>query len=293
MLEARPDTPAAYVGIAEAKLELSALGGHLDIELYADEAHALLDRALELDPDNADAWLRKAELHLLADWEIDRAEQAYLRAIEFDPDDPTPYLPYSEFLLTLGEFERAEQVLERLREADPASYRFANMSYVYYLRGELERALAEVRRLITSEPESDYYPRMLHRIALVLGEDELAFEQLRTLFAKAGIDPERIGAYAQIYRRDGLAAVFARLLDDRFEGNIGHYLPPISWARFAILAGREDEAYRWLDQAVEERQPQALLLNVDPIYWPLGGDPRFEAILDRLPQRAGDPRSGD
>lgn len=293
VLERYPGTADAYLGIAEAKLELSALGGHLDLELYADEAHALLDRVIELDPGNSEAWLRKAELHVLADWKLDLAEQAYLRAIELEPDDPANYLSYSEFLLMLGEFGRAEDVLERLRMANPAWYQFVNMSYVYYMRGEMERALAEVRRLMTSEPESDYARRMLHRIALLLGEDELAFEQLVSLMRKAEIDEARISEYSDLYRSSGLDAVFGRFLDDRLEANIGHYVPPMSWARYAIQAGRHDEAFRWLDEAVDERQPQVLLLSVDPYYLPLRNDPRFKELLDRLPQRTGDPESAD
>lgn len=288
ILERDPDSAAAYLGIAKAKLELSALGGRLDIELYADEVHALLDRVLELEPGNAEAWLRKGELYLLADWEIGLAEQAFLRAIELEPGDPRHYLPYSEFLITLGEFERAEEVLQRLREANPAWYQFVNMSYVFYMRGELERALAEVRRLVASEPESDYHHRMLHRVALALGDYELAFEQLLALMRKAGMNEERIGEYTRLYRQQGTARLFGRFLADRLEVNIGHYVPPISWARYAVVAGDHDAAFRWLEEAVAERQPQVLLLNVDPAYLPLRNDPRFEALLDRLPKRASD-----
>ena len=289
VLERQPDSAAAYLGIAEAKLQLSALGGHLDIELYADEVHALLDRVLELEPGHAKAWLRKAEVHLLADWDFDRSEKAFLQAIRHAPDDPTNYLHYSEFLLTLGEFESAEEVLQRLREANPAWYQFVNMSYVYYMRGELERALAEVRRLVASEPESDYHHRMLHRIALVLGDRELAFAELLTLLRKAPVDQERIEQYAELYRQEGIAALFGQFLAERFAANVGHYVPPLSWARYAVVAGQHDAAFHWLEEAIAERQPQVLLLNVDPVYLPLRNDPRFRALLDRLPKRAGDP----
>lgn len=292
VLNQDPDAVAAYLGIAQAKMELSALDGHLDIELYAEEVHALLDRVLALDPANTDAWLRKGELYLLADWDIDRSEQAFLRALELDPDNPMSYLPYSELLLTLGEFERAEEVLNGLRRTNPASYRFVNMTFVYYMRGELERALAEVKRLIMSEPESRYFQRMLLRITLLLGEDDLAFEQLTTLMMDAGIDESRIARYAEVYRQRGMAAVFARLLEERLEANIGHYIPPLSWARYAIHADRHEAAFRWLNAAVDERQPAVLLLNVDPIYLPLRNDPRFRELLDRLPPRAGNPIAG-
>lgn len=293
ILEHRPGSARAYLGIAEAKLELSALGGRLDLELYAEEAHALLDRAIALDPDNARAWLRKAELHFLADWDIDAAERAYLRAIELEPENPENYLPYSELLLTLGEFERAEEVLQQLRRADPAWYRFLNMSYVYYMRGELERALAETRRLMNSEADSDAYRKMLHRLTLLLGDDESAFAELEFLMQAEGLGDERIAEFRGVFDREGLPAVFGRLLDESLELNVGHYLPPIAWGRYAIVAGRREEALHWLNRAVDERQPQVLLLDVDPHYLPLRHDPEFRALLARLPERAGEPRNSD
>ncbi|WP_405238118.1 winged helix-turn-helix domain-containing protein [Lentisalinibacter orientalis] len=293
VLEEHPGAIGAYLGIAEAKLDLSGLTGHLDIELYADEVHALLDHVLEVDPDNARAWLRKAELHWLADWDLQAAEHAYLRAIEFDPDEPGSYLAYSEFLLSLGEFERSEAILQHLREIDPAWYRFVNMTFVYTMNGELERALAETRRLMNSEPDSESYRRMLHRLGLLLGDDEMAFDQLVLLMREANVAEEKIAEYTELYRQRGMPALFGQLLDDRPKRNIGHYIPPISWARYAVVAGRPGEAFRWLNEAVDERQPQILLVNVDPHYLPLRNDPRFAELLNRLPQRAADPTNSE
>ncbi|MGK7296993.1 MAG: winged helix-turn-helix domain-containing protein [Candidatus Wenzhouxiangella sp. M2_3B_020] len=293
VLEHRPGTTEAYLGIAEAKLNLSGLEGHLDIELYAEEVHALLDRVLELDPDNARAWLRKAELYWLADWDLGAAEHAYRRAIELAPEDPRNYLPYSEFLLSLGEFERSEAVLEQLRRADPAWYRFINMSFVYTMRGEYERAVAETRRLMNSESESGHYRRMLHRLGLLQGDARMAFDQLEILMREADIEEERIAEYGEIYRQQGLQALFERMLEERLEANVGHYVPPISFARYAVTAGRHDDAFRWLDEAYEQRQPQILMVNVDPHYLSLRNDPRFARLLDRLPRRVGDPKSGN
>jgi DNA-binding winged helix-turn-helix (wHTH) protein/Tfp pilus assembly protein PilF len=293
VLDENSDNVDALLGIAEAKVELSGTAGYLDIELYADEVHALLDRALELDPANARAWRRKAQILFLADWSIEAAGQAYRRAIEAEPNDPMGYLHYTEYLLTLGEFDQAEAVVREMRNVNPGWYRYENMSYVHYMRGELGQSLAEARRLINSEPESDYAKRMLHRSALLLGETDLAFEQLVVLMRDAGLDPAQIDDYTRVYRSQGMAALFGRLLEERFESNIGHYVPPISWARYAVTSGRNDAAFRWLDEAVDERQPQVLLLNVDPHYLPLRNDPRFGELLDRLPQRAGDPTSED
>ena len=133
----------------------------------------------------------------------------------------------------------------------------------------------------------------MHRAALLLPDEELAAETLFELMREAGLPEQRIANYQEILRQHGLAAVFNRLLDDRVENNLGHHRPPIAWARYAVVAGRHDEALHWLEEAERERQPQVMLINVDPHYLPLRSTPRFQALLERLPIGAGDPPAAD
>lgn len=283
IIEGRPDFVDAYLGIAQAKLQLSALNGFREIELYADEIHALLDHVLTMEPDNAQAWLRKAEIAFLADWDLDAAEAAYRKAIEYGPDDAQSYLSLTEFLITRGEFERAELVMTELRRRNPSHYQHLNMSFVYLMRGELELALAEARRLLNSEAESDGYQKIIHRSALLLGYDELAFSALKEILRDQQFTAETVASWEAIYRGNGIASLFRHFLAEKVETNIGHYRPPIAWARYAVTAGDLDAAVEWLGRAIDERQPQALFMGVDPHYLPLRSDPRFQALLDRLP----------
>jgi predicted Zn-dependent protease len=50
----------------------------------------------------------------------------------------------------------------------------------------------------------------------------------------------------------------------------------------AAAAGRRDEAFRFLDQAIDRRSPNVLWLRVDPRVDPLHSDPRFDALLSRI-----------
>lgn len=283
VIDGRPDFVDAYLGIAQAKLQLSAGNGFRELELYADEIHALLDHVLALEPDNARAWLRKAELALLAEWDLNAAEAAYRKAIEYGPDDPQNYLSLTEFLITRGEFQHAEQVLTQLRMRNPSHYQYLNLSFVYLMRGELELALAEARRLLNSEAESDSYHKMIHRSALLLGDHELAFSTLKEIARDQRVAAQTVDLWEEIYRGNGIESLFGHLLAERFETNIGHYQPPIAWARYAVTAGDIDAAFEWLARSIDERQPQALLMRVDPHYLPLRNHPRFQALLDRLP----------
>ncbi|MCW8196035.1 tetratricopeptide repeat protein [Proteobacteria bacterium 005FR1] len=283
IIDEQPGFIDAYLGVAEAKLNLSASRDFSDLSLYAEEAHALLDHVLSQEPENARAWLRKAEVSLLADWQPEAAEAAYRNAIRFAPSDPENHLAYSEFLLMQGRFDESEQVLTELRNLNPSYYRYINMSFVYLMRGELEQALAETRRLLNSEANAASYHRMSHRIGLLLDDPELAFGSLSVLLREQEALAASLDEYEALYRREGIEALFQRFLDEKLQANIGHYRPPIAWARYALVAGDEEAALKWLGRAIDERQPQALLMRVDPHYLPLRNHPGFQSLLERLP----------
>jgi hypothetical protein len=46
--------------------------------------------------------------------------------------------------------------------------------------------------------------------------------------------------------------------------------------------GELDQAFEWLDRAYEEQDWFLVWLEVDPMYDPLRGDPRFATLLDRM-----------
>jgi DNA-binding winged helix-turn-helix (wHTH) protein/Tfp pilus assembly protein PilF len=279
-----PDYLDAYLGIAQAKLQLSALQSYLDLELYVEEVRALLSHVLETDPENARAWGLRATMYFLVDWDFDKADMAFKKAIEYAPEDPRNYLPYSEFLLTRGQFQEAEAYLNQLRAINPSYYRYLNMSFVYMMRNEPELALAEIRRLQKSEAQASSHNRMLHRLGILLKDENLAFSELKTLFKQRQVPQTEIEKYQQQFQQHGLKGVFALMLEQRFELNVGHYLPPLAWARYAVVAGQPQQAVKWLTQAIEQRQSAVLLVPVDPHYHPLRNQPEFKALLSRLPR---------
>ena len=76
----------------------------------------------------------------------------------------------------------------------------------------------------------------------------------------------------------------------------------VSYDVATVLAtlGRKDEAIRWLERAINQREPAVVSLQQDPFLQTLHTDPRFPALVRRvgLPFRppraiASDPRSVD
>ena len=62
----------------------------------------------------------------------------------------------------------------------------------------------------------------------------------------------------------------------------GEYVPATDYASAYIRLGDKEQAFAWLDRAVQERNSFALEFKVNPIYDKLRDDPRFQDLLRRV-----------
>ena len=77
--------------------------------------------ALELDPNLAEAYVTRAYIEFLQDWDWEASEKDFLKAIELDPDYVVAHQWYSEFLGVMGRHD--ESIAESMRavELEPTS----------------------------------------------------------------------------------------------------------------------------------------------------------------------------
>lgn len=283
ILDAHPNFTPAHVGIAEAKFEMSAVNGYQNVQLYRDEIKTITDLALTQQPMYGDALELKAKLAFVAEWDLDTAETLYGKAIEAMPNDSGIYLGFSELLITRGKIAEAKELLRQLRKKNPNFYRYINLSLVYMFQGDYDKAIAETQRLMNSEAPSLSHNAILHRIGVVTGDDAMALEHLKVLMHEQGYSDAQIARYQAIANKDGIKGLFSVLLEERNEDNLGQYIPPLSWARYAATAGENEQALFYLSRAVQAKQPQALLVHEDPHFDPIRQLPEFQALLAQIP----------
>ncbi len=58
--------------------------------------------------------------------------------------------------------------------------------------------------------------------------------------------------------------------------------PPSIIASAYLALGDRDEAFRWLDRAIQSRDPELMVLKGEPRWDALRADPRYPDILRRL-----------
>ena len=80
----------------------------------ARKARAAMEKALELDPDLAEAHAAAGQIAWALDWDWAKAERELTRAIELNPNSLEASLEYSDFLVATDRLDAAMQ-LDRAR----------------------------------------------------------------------------------------------------------------------------------------------------------------------------------
>ncbi|MDP9242031.1 MAG: tetratricopeptide repeat protein [Actinomycetota bacterium] len=165
----------------------------------------LLERAVELDPDNAVAFTERGwALENLGPEHAEEAQAAYEKALALDPQSPWAREGLAHVLETRGNVEEARAIYRSIveefgddRQTDPDLLEIGGWSH--HRLGEHEAAEPMFRKALTIEPGR---PSLGFDLALVLfhlGRPEEALAQLEaTLRTLETADPRRHRAAVQV-----------------------------------------------------------------------------------------------
>jgi adenylate cyclase len=156
------------------------------------KANEYLDRAVELDPNYAQAWAGKANANSVG-WNSNRSSnneklyqtsmEAAKRAISIDPNLSEAYtsLCDSRFFYEL-DFDGAETACKRAVELDPNSS-LAHMTYTMLLnsRGRFDEAFAEIRTAMDLDPVSLRNQRIFANLLYIARRYDEAIDVYRRL----------------------------------------------------------------------------------------------------------------
>ena len=142
-----PDFALAHVGLADV-LMLQQMYAGLPRDPGLDRVDAIIGRALQLDPDLAEAWALSALVHAERG-QLGRAEQLFRHAISLNPNHATTYQWFSDMLGQLGRHGEAVQYAERALALDPLSGIISlNLAEQLVYAGRFEEAGARYRRTL-------------------------------------------------------------------------------------------------------------------------------------------------
>jgi TolB-like protein/cytochrome c-type biogenesis protein CcmH/NrfG len=113
------------------------------------------DKALELDPENAEAYVALARSDIEDD--LQTIHDIYEKAYELGPRNPDVVNLYGDFLQFIGDFKAAERVEREAVELDPlAAVQHTDMANLLYMFKRNEEGLNYGRTSASLEPDSAY-----------------------------------------------------------------------------------------------------------------------------------------
>ncbi len=274
-----PASPVAFAGLADG---LSLLAEYADVPpaptMERSRENAL--RALDLDLLLAEAHVSLAMIRVQYEWDWDTAERLFRRAIELNPGYARARHWYGlDHLAMLGRWDEASRELAEAYRLDPLSpIILEGRAHLAMLRRDYGAALEQLRAVLELEPSFQKAHGGLGRIHSLQGRYQEALEAFQKARGDGEASPSLLGAQCQVYgllgRRDEAQAHLAKLRDLSTEKHV-----PLAIAHLGL--GEYDRALDWLEFAAERREPSIVALGVHPVYDPLRGHPRFQALLGR------------
>ncbi len=104
----------------------------------------------------------------------------------------------------------------------------------------------------------------------------------RRAWELSGGSPLILGWLGMALAQGGKAAEARALLDRLHQIARERYVPPSAFAWIHLGLGEIDDAFIWMDHAVDARDQMMTPIKTYPFFDPLRGDPRFHALLRKM-----------
>ncbi len=275
-----PGYPLAYVGLADSHLLLSAYGATSPKE-SASPARAALRKAIELDDSLAQA---HASSGLLAtvELDLDRAISELERAIQLNPNYATAHHWLALPLTAIGQSGRAIAEGKRAIELDPLSLIInADLCWVYFNGHRYDEAEAQARKTLEMDPRfyvAHYYLgealQFKGKLADAIAEFQKSYD--------SNNDPFSLAMLGQAHARKGEMDEAHKVLTRLREQAKSQYVSPYAFAVVLTALGDKAHAIDELEHGYDDSGFYISLIKVDPLFDDLRGDPRFEALVQKI-----------
>ena len=276
-----PNCARAYTGLADS---YALLGGYSTTPQTESmpKARAAALKALELDPELAEAHTSLALITENFDFDWETAEKEYGRAIELNPNYATAHHWYAEFLSLQGRFTEALAESERARELDPLALIIAaDQGVILFYARQYDASIAQFRAVKEMEPA---FPRAHMVLAPYIEKHQFAdaLAELEQWEAPGGKSAWTWAWRAFIYGRSGQNAQARQALAQvkQFYDRGQSSPDPMLWALIAV--GDRDEAFAWFEKAYADHSNVLTSLKVNPGFDGLRSDPRFQNLMRRV-----------
>jgi adenylate cyclase len=274
----------AYTGIADSYTLLC--GYHiLSPEASISKAKSAAEKAMQLNPTLAEAYEATGHIEFLAGFNWQKAEDNYKKAIQLNQGFATAWQRYALILATQDRFTEALDEIKKAQELDPLSKIInTDVGLIHLLMGNTDKAIDKCNEVLEIDPAFSVALFVQGLAYEQNGKTEFAVTNFQRAIKASNNNPIAKSALGHAFAINGNTTESLEILRELETSSNQQYVSPYCLSIIFAGLGKQDEAFTWLNKAVDDRSVWMIHLHfsADPRFKDLKMDKRFTEILKRI-----------
>ncbi|HMG87736.1 MAG TPA: winged helix-turn-helix domain-containing protein [Terracidiphilus sp.] len=276
-----PSLSQAYSGLAAA-VQIEGVFGTIRPQDAMTRSDAAARRAIELDPDNGEAYSALGLTQAIFEWSWSDAEENLKRGIALSPNSSDAELNFAVYLDAVNRPEEAVTHMRRALEIEPGSFIInRHLGSTLFFARHYDEALIHLQQALEMEPgKRNFVAGWASRIYEMKGMRDKAVESDAFEVGMETSDAKASGILA-IYKRDGWKAYWEarmKILLARQNEPCVPYDIGVNYIRL----GKPDLAFSRINAAIDQKCWESNWMMVDPALDSIRSDGQYSDLLKRM-----------
>jgi len=279
-----PQYALAHAGLADAYAVLgSVFLDSVPPREAMPKASQLAEKALELDSSLGEAYVTKAYIRCMYNFDWRGAENVFLRAIAYSPGYSVAHEWYAIYLALSGRKREAIREINRALDTDPLSLQINTASIqVNYFVGDYDRAIEcglKTLDLDVSFSTARIFLAMAYQKKKMFQKALLEGHKAATFFSdKTAI----LGCIGGCYASLGKKSEAIKIIKQLSTLSKKRYVPSFVFAWIYMHLREKEKTLECLERAYAERSSYLSVIGIEPGMDFLRGDPRFTSLQCKI-----------
>lgn len=272
-----------YAGLADT-YNILGIYGAFSPNLVMPKAIRAAQKALELDPELAEAHISLGCARAIYEWDWAEAEPLYQKGLSLNSEYATAYHWYAiNYLTPLGRFAESMEMMKKALALDPISLVINSAVGVqFYFARNYDAAIEYYHETLELDPGFGLAQFFLGQAYLQKGLHERALTQYDKALKLSGESMNVLAAIGHASAVAGKEENALRILNKLLKASEDRYVSAYDVATICAGLNYKDQALDWLEQAFTERAYLMIYLGVDPVMDSLRNEPRFRELLKKM-----------
>ncbi len=278
-----PHFALAYDALAEYYFWASFAGLVPPKQALAEGFWAVL-RALEIDSTLAESHALLGLLCKIRDYNWDEVQREFALALKLKPTSLlVKFRRAIGGLMPVGRLDEAVTELEAVLDLDPLNLEARRwLGLMHWWRRDYDRALEQAQLVLAIDPDYPTAHVLIGVTRCAQRRFDEAVPELRKCVELSNRAPVWLGWLGLGVALSGDVAEACALLAQLTAAAERTYIPASNFAWIHLGLGELDEAFAWMNRAIDERDPMMTPIKSYPFFDPIRGDPRFVELLRKM-----------